>query len=77
MASYDVLKDIVRSGSNLVLLQGISYDVLRELAALAEQTGAKITVPTSMSYDLIRELSSRYGNSISFIDGLEDFKKAE
>jgi uncharacterized phosphosugar-binding protein len=75
MAAYDVLKDIVRNGSNLVISNSISYDVLRELAAIASTNGAKLAVTTSISYDVIRELSSTYRNAITFIDGLDAFKK--
>lgn len=75
MASYDVLKDIVRNGSNLVLSHSINYDVLRELASLASASGAKLTITTSINDDVIRELSLRYGKVLTFVDGLEDFKK--
>ena len=77
MASYDVLREIVRNGSDLALCEAISYDVLTELAALAKQSGARLTVPTSMSYDLILQLSATYGKSVSFIDGLDAFKKGK
>jgi hypothetical protein len=77
MASYDVLKEIVRNGSNLVLTTSISYDVLRELAAIAAKSGARLSVTTSMSYDVIRELSTTYGKSITFINGLGDFEKPD
>ncbi|WP_434032023.1 hypothetical protein [[Pseudomonas] boreopolis] len=75
MASYDVLREIVGNGSNLVLSSGVSYDLIRELAATAKRTGAKLTVTTSISYDLLRELSAAYGNTITFVDGLDNFKK--
>lgn len=74
MASYDVLKEIVSNGSNLVLTKGINYDVIRELADRASATGAKLTLTTSISYDVLRELSSQYGNTITFIDGLDSFE---
>jgi hypothetical protein len=75
MASYDLLKELVGNGSNLVLSNGISYDVMRELAAIASKTGAKLTITTSISYDVLRELSAAYGNTITFVDGLDNFKK--
>jgi len=75
MASYDMLREIVANGSNLVLSSGISYDILRELASIASRSGAKLTVTTSMSYDLLRELSQQYGNTITFVDGLDSFQK--
>ena len=75
MANYDVLREIVRNGSDLVLARPINYDVIRELAALAAQSGAKLTVPTDMNYEVVRELSGTYGRSIVFVDGLDAFEK--
>ena len=75
MASYDVLKDIVRNGSNLIISKGINYDVLSELAELASVSGSNLTIITSISYDVIRELSSTYGSALTFVDGLDDFMK--
>jgi hypothetical protein len=75
MASYDVLKELVSNGSNLILARGISYDVLKELAAIASRSGAKLTVTTSISYEVLRELSAMYRGTITFIDGMDDFKK--
>jgi hypothetical protein len=77
MASYEILKEIVSNGSNLVLYKGISYDVIIELAQIAQRTGAKLTVPTSMSYDIIRELSAIGGNSITFLNSLDVITKAD
>jgi hypothetical protein len=75
MASYDVLRDIVRNGSNLVVSSGISYDVLRELAAIASKTGA---ITTSISYDLLRELLAAYENTITHsLMGLNRSRKSE
>ena len=75
MASYQVLKEIVSNGSNLILYKGISYDVMRELVQIAQTTGAKITFPSSISYDVIQELSSIGGNNVTFMDGLDAIKK--
>jgi hypothetical protein len=75
VASYDVLRDIVRNGSDLTLCSPISYEVLRELAQIAVGSGARIAVTTTLDYDVIRELSATYGRNISFIDGLDPFKK--
>ena len=61
--------------SDLTLLSGISYDVLRELAARADKSGAKLTITTSISHELVSELSAKYGKTIALIDGLNDFKK--
>jgi hypothetical protein len=75
MAAYDVLREIVRNGSDLTIANAINYDVLRELAALAKSSGAKLTITTHMNYDVIRQLSSQYGKSVGFIDGLDKFEK--
>lgn len=77
MASYDVLKEIVSNGSNLVISNGINYDVIRELAALAAVSGAKLTITTSISHDVIRELSATYRNTITFVDGLDSFQRGK
>ena len=75
MASYDVLRDIVRNGSDLTITRRISYSFLRELAQIAHESGAKLTITTHISYELLRELSSLYGKNIAFIDGLEGFEQ--
>lgn len=75
MASYDILRDIVRNGSDLTLTRRVSYSLLRELAQIAHESGAKLTVTTQISYELIRELSSLYGKNIAFIDGLDGFER--
>lgn len=41
MANYDVLREVVRNGSDLVLTQPINYDVIRELAALCGSVGSE------------------------------------
>jgi hypothetical protein len=71
MATYDVLKDIVSNGSNLVLHKGISARYLRELIEIAKNTGAKISITTNMDYNVLRELSAIGGNSLTFLDGLD------
>jgi len=75
MASYAVLKEIVSHGSNLILYKSISYDVMRELAQIAQKTGSKLTFPSSMSDDAIRELSAIGGNNVTFMNGLDAIKK--
>ena len=74
MASYEVLKQIVSNGSDLTLTHSVSYELVRELAAIASTTGARLTVTTHMSYELLLQLSSEYGRTIAFIDGLDKFK---
>jgi hypothetical protein len=76
MNDYDVLKEIVRNGSDLTLCRPIDDDVLRELASLAKETGAKLTVRTKMmNYETILEISATYSKSVSFVYGLEKFEK--
>lgn len=74
VASFDVLKSIVKNGCDLTVCKSLSYDVLRELANLAQESGARLTITTSISPEIIRELAEDYGNSIGFIDGLDQFK---
>lgn len=76
MANYDVLKELVSNGSNLILTSSINCDVLREIAHIASKSGAKLTVTTSMNYDVLRELSSKYRNTITFVDGINNFEKS-
>jgi hypothetical protein len=70
MATYEILKEIVSSGCNLILYKSISYDVMRELAEIAKRTGAKLTFTTTMSNEVIRELCVIGGNNITFINDL-------
>jgi dihydrodipicolinate reductase len=74
MASSAVLKELVKNGSNLVLTTGISSEVLYELAEIAERSGAKLSITTSMRSELLIDLAKKYGNSLTFINGLTQFK---
>lgn len=65
--SYDMMKVIVRNGSNLIIEDSVSYDLLRELVAIAKGTGATITIPDNLSYDLITELTGIGGNQVSVV----------
>jgi hypothetical protein len=56
-ASYEILKEIVRSRANLTLTKSVSDDQLRELVKLSTQSGSRISIPTSMGYDVICELA--------------------
>jgi hypothetical protein len=71
MASYEVLKEIVRNGSNLILYNSIDYDVMRELVQIARTTGSQVTLPTSISYDVISELSSLGKSNVTFMNGFD------
>lgn len=74
MASHETLKRIVNNGSNLILCSGIDVRVLEELAALAVQSGSKLTVTTGTRKDVIEQLSDKYKGAITFIDGLHIFQ---
>ncbi len=75
MASYDILKQIVANGSNLILYRSISYDVMVELVQIAKTSGAKITLPASIDYDVISKLSSLGGANVTFMNGLDAIEK--
>jgi hypothetical protein len=76
MASPNVLKQIVKNGSNLILTRPIEPDLLEELAASAKTSSAHLTVTTGMNPGVVNKLSIAYGNDITFIDGLGAFEKA-
>jgi translation initiation factor 1 (eIF-1/SUI1) len=75
MATPEVLKTIVRNGSNLTIARGIPFVELNEIAALAKRSGASVTVSTAMPPANIQKLSEQYGKSITFIEGLDKFEK--
>ncbi len=66
--TYEVLRHILRSGSNLKLDRVVPHDILRELVILATETGSHITIPTSLPYELVRELATIGKGNITFID---------
>jgi hypothetical protein len=75
MASAEVLKELVKNGSNLVLTSGISTETLYELAEIAERSGAKLSISTSVRSEVLIDLARKYGSKITFINGLANFKK--
>lgn len=75
MASAEVLKELVKNGSNLVLTSGINTEVLYELAEIAETSGARLSISTAVRSEVMIDLARRYGNKITFINGLANFKK--
>ena len=75
MAAYGILREIVGNGCDLTLNEAVAYETLDELAALAQKSGARLTVTTMLTHEMIRNLIRKYGKSIAFIDGLEKFKK--
>jgi hypothetical protein len=66
--SLDSLRHILRSGCDLTINYRLSLDVLRELAELARESGAKLTVTTDTSFDAIVELTTLAGKHIAFTD---------
>lgn len=74
MATVEALKIIVKNGSNLTLADGFPENSLNEILELAKSSGARITLSTSMRQELMIEISKKYGNTVSFIDGLDVFK---
>jgi hypothetical protein len=76
MASPNVLKQIVKNGSNLILTRPVAPELLEELAAAAKASGAHLTVTTAVNPGAINKLSTAYGKAITFIDGLGAFEKA-
>ena len=76
MTSPTVLKRLVENGSNLILCQEITPELLEELAASAKESGAHLTVTTAVNPGVLNKLSTAYGNDITFIDGLGPLEKA-
>ena len=76
MASPNVLKQIVRNGSSLILTRELTPELLRELASMAKSSGARLTVTTDVNPGVINELCTTYGKDITFIDGLGAYEKA-
>lgn len=68
MASTATLKAIVAAGVDLTLLQPRATETVRELCALAEKSGARITLSTGQTPKLIKELIDRYADRIAFVD---------
>jgi hypothetical protein len=72
--TYELMKDVVRNGSNLTIVGSIPYSLIRELAALARGSGASITVNADkLPYELTRELSG-YGSTMTFVNGLREYE---
>ena len=77
MASPNVLKQIIKNGSNLILTRPIAPELLEALASAAKSSGAHLTVTTAVNPGVINKLSTAYGNDITFIDGLGAFEKPD
>jgi hypothetical protein len=69
MVSYDILREIVRSGANITFNTIPSHDLLRELVGSARQSRSHITLPSDTSYQLIRELIVIAPKNLTFVDG--------
>ena len=66
MARIETLKQIVGNGSDLVLCANRGHAVIEELAKIASETGAKLTVTTKMASEVVERLSAQYTNTITF-----------
>ena len=77
MTRAEVLKELVQNGSNLILTTGIRTELLYELLEIAQESGAKITVSTAMKSEVLIEIARKYGNALTFINGLSNFKKEQ
>jgi hypothetical protein len=65
--SNDMMRIIVRNGSNLIIEDSVNNDLLRELVSIAKETGATITIRDDLPYELIKELTSVGGNQVSVV----------
>lgn len=72
MASHDVLRQIIASGSNLILEEPTSHDLLRELVQTALRTGSHITISANTSHDLIKELAALGKSQVTFLVSKSD-----
>jgi hypothetical protein len=70
MTEPDLFRLIVQSGADLTISKPTNYDLLRELAGIAKQTGARLTLTlsTPISHDVIRELCLLAGENLAFVD---------
>lgn len=75
MARSEVLKELVENGSNLILATSTRAETIYELAEIAQRTGAKLTIPASIRSEVAIDLSRKYGSTLTFINGLSDYKK--
>jgi hypothetical protein len=74
MLSWEVMKDVVNNGGNLIIHDTgtASWELLRELAATAKETGAHITVSDSrISWEMALELSKLLGNQFTIECGTQ------
>ena len=72
--SWEVMKDIVNNGGNLVIhdTSKASWELLRELAQIAKESGAHITVGDSrISWELALELSKLLGGQFTIECGAQ------
>ena len=65
--SYDVMRQIVASGANLILEDAISYEVLRELVESATRSGSHITIDAAISYEMVREIAAIGKGQVTFL----------
>lgn len=72
--SWEVMKDVVNNGGNLIIHDTgtASWELLRELAQTAKESGAHITVGDSrLSWELALELSKLLGSQFTIECGAQ------
>lgn len=72
--SWDVMKDVVNNGGNLIIHDtgAASWELLRELARTAKESGARITVSDSrISWEMALELSKLLGGQFTIECGTQ------
>lgn len=75
MAKKETLLELVKNGSDVIIVHTVPREFLFELGAAAKASGAKVTVPATYPAEVVIDLSRQYGKSVAFVDGLADFKK--
>jgi hypothetical protein len=74
MATFETMRAVVNSGSDLIIFRKTTRENVRELAEIARRTGATLTVPLSYPSDFVLELAAEYGKTIRFMHGLSDYQ---
>ena len=72
--SWEVMKDVVNNGGNLIIHDTgtASWELLRELAQTAKESGAHITIADSrLSWELALELSKLLGKQFTIECGAQ------
>jgi hypothetical protein len=75
MANPATLLTLLENGSDVTLFTAMPPDKIFELAEAAHKSGAKLTIPAAISPEFLVRLSTKYGKTVAFMNGLDDFKK--